>query len=132
MLLSLPVYSMHRIQSAKIIFCLTAFLFVAKPFLSFSMFSSKHPPAVENIFVKAFTKRKLEDPENNKFKLSAVQKLLDDSAQHYILRFSFFLSILFPAFFALRSNLTNRFLNDLQLSRVPREHVYLFNGKLLI
>jgi hypothetical protein len=123
---------MQKLHSAKIIFCLAALLFVAKPFLGFSMFSRKHPPAVENIFVKAFTKRKLEDSENSKFNLSAIQKLLVDSSQQFILRFSFLLSILFPAIFALRSNITNRFLNELQLSLVPREHAYLFNGKLLI
>jgi len=123
---------MHRIHSARIIFCLAALLFVAKPFLGFTMFSRKHPPAVENIFIKAFNKRKLEDSESNKFGLNAVQKQLWDSGQQFVLRFSFLLSVLFPALFALRRNVTNRFLLDLQLSLVPREHPYLFNGKLLI
>jgi len=123
---------MHRIHSAKIIFCLAALLFVAKPFLGFTMFSRKHPPAVENIFIKAFNKRKLEDSETNKFGSSAVQKQLSDSGQHFILRFSFLLGVLFPALFAFRGNVTSQFLNDLQLSIAPREQVYLFSGKLLL
>ncbi len=123
---------MQKLHSAKLIFCLSALLFVAKPFLGFTMFSRAHPPAVENIFVKAFTKRKLEDSESSATNLCTIQKLLDDSAQQFILRFSFLLSVLFPMLFAARIKISNRFLNDLQLSLVPRGHAYLFNGKLLI
>ncbi|HEY2582505.1 MAG TPA: hypothetical protein VGI43_11900 [Mucilaginibacter sp.] len=121
---------MGSLNSAKIFFCFAVLLFVAKPFLGFTMFSRMHPPAAENIFVKAFTKRKLEDPENNNF--SAIQKKLADPVRQFILRFSFLLSILFPALYAPGINITNLFLKKLRLSLSPREHTYLLNGKLII
>ena len=123
---------MHKLTSAKIIFSLAVLLFVAKPFLGFTMFSRMHPPAVENIFVKAFTKRKLEDPENNKFNTASIQKKLADPVEQFILRFSFLLSIIFPAIFLAGLTINNRFLRRLQLSLSQNEPAWLLNGKLII
>ncbi|MFI5137509.1 MAG: hypothetical protein ACHQIM_06755 [Sphingobacteriales bacterium] len=123
---------MHKFASAKIFFCLAVLLFVAKPFLGFSMFNRQHPPAVENIFVKAFTKRKLEDPEHSITKAEAIQKKLAEQAEYFILRFSFLLGIIFPCFFASKANITSRFLRGLQLSLIPQRDTWLLNGKLII
>ena len=123
---------MQSLKSAKIFLSLAVLLFVAKPFLGFTMFSRLHPPAEENIFVKAFTKRKLEDSENSIFKASAIQKKLADPVDQFILRFSFLLSIIFPAVFAAGINITDRFLTQLRLSISPPENAYLLNGKLII
>jgi len=123
---------MQKLTSAKIFFCLAAFLFVAKPFLGFTMFSRTHPPAVENIFVKAFTKRKLEDIEGNKLNPEAIQKKLADAAQQFVLRFSFFLTILLPAAFLTGLSINNRFLRKLKLSLAPAQPFWLVNGKLII
>ena len=122
---------MQTLSSAKIFLSLAVLLFVAKPFLGFTMFSRLHPPAEENIFVKSFTKRKLEDSENSIFNTSAIQKKLADPVDQFILRFSFLLSIIFPAIFA-AVNISNRFLNELRLSLSPPGHTYLLNGKLII
>jgi hypothetical protein len=124
-------YKMQTLSSAKIFLSLAVLLFVAKPFLGFTMFSRLHPPAEENIFVKSFTKRKLEDSENSIFNTSAIQKKLADPVDQFILRFSFLLSIIFPAIFA-AVNISNRFLNELRLSLSPPGHTYLLNGKLII
>jgi hypothetical protein len=123
---------MRKLTSAKIFFCLAVLLFVAKPFLGFTMFSRLHPPAIENIFVKAFTKRKLEDSENSKFNAAAIQKKLADPVEQFILRFSFLLSIIFPAAFLAGLNINNRFLRRLQLSLSQNEPAWLLNGKLII
>src|ERR1035437_2820589 len=122
---------MHKLASAKIFFCLAVLLFVAKPFLGFSMFNHRHPPAVENILVKAFTKRKPEDPEHSITKTEAVQKKLAEQAKVFILRFSFLLGIIFPLAFASLANSTPRFLRGLQLSLPPQRDTWLLNGKLI-
>ncbi len=123
---------MHKLTSAKIFFGLAVMLFVAKPFLGFTMFSRSHPPAIENIFVKAFTKRKLEDSENNKFNAAAIQKKLADPVEQFILRFTFLLSIIFPVAFLAGLNINNRFLRRLQLSLSATQPAWLLNGKLII
>jgi hypothetical protein len=123
---------MNKVNSAKIFFCLAVLLFVAKPFLGFTMFSRTHPPAAENIFVKAFTKRKLEDPENSKFSMSAIQKKLAEPANYFLLRFTFLLSIIFPGMLFAGADITNRLLRRIQLSLTPQTYSYLLNGKLII
>jgi hypothetical protein len=123
---------MRKLTSAKIFFGLAVLLFVAKPFLGFTMFSRLHPPAIESIFVKAFTKRKLEDSENNKFSAAAIQKKLADPVKQYILRFSFLLSIVFPVIFLAGLNINNRFLRRLQLNVSATQPAWLLNGKLII
>ena len=123
---------MRKLTSAKIFFFLAVLLFVAKPFLGFTMFNRVHPPAVESIFVKAFTKRKIEDPENNKFNAAAIQKKLADPVHQFILRFSFLLGIIFPVIFLAGLNINNRFLRRLQLSLSPTRPAWLLNGKLII
>ena len=123
---------MHKFTSAKIFFCLAVLLFVAKPFLGFTMFSRAHPPATDNIFVKAFTKRKVEDPENSNLSASAIQKKLAEPVNEFILRFSFLLCIIFPLAFADGTNITNLFLRTLKLRLYPRDPAYLLNSKLII
>jgi hypothetical protein len=123
---------MHKLNSAKFFFCLAVMLFVAKPFLGFSMFSRMRPPAVDNIFVKAFTKRKLEDPENSNSNIKALQKKIAEPVRQFILRFTFLLGIIFPSMFASKADVTNLCLQRIKLSLYPREHTYLLNGKLII
>jgi hypothetical protein len=123
---------MHKLTSAKIFFCLAVLLFVAKPFLGFTMFSRVHPPAVDNIFVKAFTKRKLEDPENSNFSSGAIQKKLAEPAHAFVLRFSFLLCIIFPLALTAGADITNLFLRRIKLSLYPRGHTYLVYSKLII
>jgi len=119
-------------RSAKIFFIVAVLLFIAKPFLGFSMFGKMHPPAEDNIFVKVFSKRKVDLDEDNKFSLSAIQKNLAEPLQYFFLRFSFLLCVLFPAIFAAGANINNRFLRDIQLSLTRNGDAYLFHGALLI
>jgi hypothetical protein len=130
--LYLRIKKMLHIKTAKIYLCFAVLLFVAKPFLGFGMFSRLHPPAIENIFVKSFTKRKAEFSEDSNYSTNAVQKKLANPPLPFILRFSCLLSIIFPAVFAFSANITNRLLSQVRLSFYPSMDSCLLNGKLII
>jgi hypothetical protein len=121
---------MRKLTSAKIFFCLAALLFVAKPFLGFSIFSRVHPPAVENIFVKAFTKRKVETHDSNKRSAEAIQKKLGDAAQQFSLLIFALLSIILPL--VLLSSLIIPVQRGPVFSLAPSQPSWLLNGKLII
>ena len=123
---------MHLLKSAKIFLFFAVLLFVAKPFLGFRIFKPSHHPANASIFVKSFTKRKLEYSENGDFNMASIQKKLANPVDALILTFSSLLCIVFPAVFATGFNISNRFLRRLQLSLAPQKHSYLLNGKLII
>jgi hypothetical protein len=123
---------MQKLTSAKIILAFAALLFVAKPFLGFSMFSRMHPPASTSIFIKVFTKRKLEDNESKKNSVEAIQKILADAAQQFALRFSFLLSVLFPLIFLAGFRINGRFLRDRKSNLAPAEPSWILNCKLTI
>ena len=116
---------------AKIFFCLGVLLFVAKPFLGFAMVSRIHSTQQESIFVKSFTKRKLEYSENSSFNMTAVQKKLANPDKQVFVLFSCLLGILFPVFLA-GKNITGWFLNEIQLSLSHHRDTYLLNCNLLI
>jgi hypothetical protein len=123
---------MHYLKSIKMYFFFAVLLFVAKPFLGFSMFSRANPPATENIFVKAFTKRKQEYVEDSCFDIAAIQAKLADPVKQFFVRFTYFLSLLFPAVFSSNLFLTTGFINQIALQLTPSRHTYLRNGKLII
>ena len=123
---------MRKLTSAKIFFCLAFFLFVAKPFLGFSLFSRLHPPTAESIFIKAFTKRKVEEPESNRLRQEAILKNLTDASQQFVLLFSAFLSTLLPIVFLTANSINNSFQVLLKLRLSPSIPTWLLNGKLII
>jgi hypothetical protein len=123
---------MRQVKIIKIYFCFAVMLLVAKPFLGFSMFSRIHPPAEENIFVKAFNKRKQEYTEDSSFDIIEIQKKLADPVNQLFFRFAFFLAIILPAVFNAGINITNRFLRNIQLSLPQPGHSWLLNSKLII
>jgi hypothetical protein len=123
---------MHSVKIAKIYFCFAVLLFIAKPFLGFSMFTRVHPPAAENIFIKVFNKRKLEYRAGGSYDISTIQKKLADPVNPLFLPFFFLLGLLFPLVFAPATNITGGLLRGIQLGLSPTEHTYLLNGKLII
>ena len=124
---------MHPLKSAKIYFFFAVLLLVAKPFLGFTMFSRMHPPSNENIFVKAFLKRKQEYVENSKFDMIAIQKKLADPVEQFFLRFSFLLSILFPLIFEAGVSAVNRFMRNAKLTLTSGNgETWLLNRQLII
>ncbi|MDP9046804.1 MAG: hypothetical protein M3N14_01620 [Bacteroidota bacterium] len=123
---------MYRLKSAKFYFFLAVLLFVAKPFLGFSMVTRINPPAADNILIKSFTKRKLEYIAGGNFDINLAQKKLSEPVQHLIVPFVFLLSILFPFVFESGINITGGVLSRMRLRLRPIEHISLLNGKLII
>jgi len=123
---------MQLYKTAKIYFCFAVLLLVAKPFLGFGMFSRNHPPADENIFVKAFNKRKQEYSEDSNNDFNTLLKKLAEPAKVFFLRFLYFLNILFPAVFAAGISITTGLLNNIRSALSCDEQTWLLNSTLLI
>jgi hypothetical protein len=123
---------MHLLKLVKILFILAVLLFVAKPFVGFSIFNAAHRHAKATILVKSFTKRKLEYSENGDFNMASVQKKLADPVNASLPTFSFLLCIIFPACLLAGLNISNRFLRNLLLGHSLPGRVYLLNGTLQI
>ncbi len=123
---------MQKVKTAKIMFYFTVLLLLAKPFYGFSVFSRVHPPHQSNILIKVFSKRKLEFREGSDNDINTILNKLANPVTNPVLLFSYFLAILFPVFFKKGNNITDSFLNELQLSLVPVQPPYLRNGNLLI
>ncbi|TWI98215.1 hypothetical protein JN11_03294 [Mucilaginibacter frigoritolerans] len=123
---------MQLYKTAKIYFSLAVLLLVAKPFLGFGMFSRIHPPADENIFVKAFNKRKQEYSEDSNNDFNTLLKKLAEPAKLFFLRFLYFLNILFPAVFAAGISITTGLLNKIRSDLSDGKQVWLLNSTLLI
>ena len=123
---------MEALKTAKIFFCLAVTLLVAKPFLGFTAFGGSHPPRAENIFVKAFTKRKQEYTEDSSFDVIAIQKKLANPFKQLFLRFSYFLNILFPRLLNDGQIINSRFLRSLKTNLSSPVHIFLLNSKLII
>src|ERR1700751_3414752 len=123
---------MRRLKSAKIYFCFAVLLFVAKPFIGFSMFTRVHPPTAQNIFIKSFNKRKLEYRRDSSYNMAAIQKRLAEPVSPLFLAIRILLSLILPVIFACEIKVTNRFLIDLQSQLSPPGPSYLLNGAFII
>jgi hypothetical protein len=122
---------MLKANSAKIFLIIAILSFVAKPFLGFSMFSRLHQPPSESIFIKSFSKRKVEFDENSSLGVSPIEKNLAKPLTALML-FGGLLSLLFPLAFATRSTLTYACLRERNLNLVPILPAWLVNGNLTI
>jgi len=123
---------MHKLKSAKIYLCFAVLLFVAKPFLGFGIFNRTHPPAEDNIFIKVFSKRKLEFSEDSNFSMTSVEKKLANPPLPVFLRFSVLLGIIFPALIIAFDEATTHFLKRIRYGLSPQADSWLLNGKLII
>jgi hypothetical protein len=121
---------MRHLKSAKVYIFFAVLLFVAKPFVGYSIFNHSHLSlsVKGSILVKSFTKRKLESFENISSRIGIAQQKLADPLKEFI----FLLCIGFSTALIGRITITNRFLRRLQLSLTPSEDTYILNGKLII
>jgi len=119
---------MTRIQTAKIVLCIAALLFAAKPFVGFGLAGHLKSTVKTNIFAKIFSKRKVEDGRSS---MNAIQKQLSNPVSNLVLRFTFLLAILFPLAFKVNEEISARYLQQLQLRLQPLQ-LTLFTGQLLI
>ena len=118
---------MARVKIARLIICIAALLFVAKPFIGFGMSGHLKSPVQTNIFAKIFSKRKVEDGQSS---MNAVKKALSEPPVYLFLRFAFLLAILFPFLFRAKEA-TGNLLQQLHLQLLPQP-LTLFTGQLLI
>jgi hypothetical protein len=119
------------INIGKIIFSLAVLLFVAKPFIGFSIIGSGHPPKeIHSILVKCFSKRKPEDLKDAELRAAAIQHQLTNPPA--VLGIAIFLVLLFPFAFKNRDGITRQFLDDIGYRLQPGEQLYLLTGKLSI
>ncbi|MCR8558312.1 hypothetical protein KXD93_11685 [Mucilaginibacter sp. BJC16-A38] len=123
---------MRRYKLAKIYFCLAVLLFVAKPFIGFAILCHGNLPPANNILVKAFTKRKIENSENDSSNIIADQKKLRDRPNLFSPRFCFFLGLLFASVFYTTNGNINSYLRRLLFGLPVQQLAYLQNRALLI
>ncbi|MBS7565367.1 hypothetical protein KHS38_13225 [Mucilaginibacter sp. Bleaf8] len=95
---------MKRMQTYKLILCIAAMIFIAKPFLGFNLYEQLQNNSQENsLIVKIFTQRKPEFLEEAITQNIAFQALIKEKGHQFILTINALLIALFPlsAFFVL-------------------------------
>lgn len=120
---------MLKINSAKILIVFSVLFFVSKPFIGYSIFNRHHPPAEENIFVKVFSKRKLEFSEDS-INIFSDQDKFWFPDQPFALRFCFFLSLILPLVSISAGNKRDFF--DKRYKTIHDKPAYLLHGSFLI
>jgi hypothetical protein len=111
---------------------LAVFMLAAKPFIGFNAITHIERGKMPGVFVKAFTKRKLEYVEDSAFDASTIQKRLANPLLALTVLFSFVLNILFPFVLKKVGQVTAGLLNAIHLSLFPPRDRYLLLGKLII
>jgi hypothetical protein len=123
---------MEHIKTVKIIFYLAVSLFIAKPFLGFSVIETNQSIAVHNILAKSFSNRKPEEFKDAEAHAGAIHHLLSNPPLLLLLSITFLLGFIFPLAFKRLVGMDSSSLNDLKLSLVPVQQPYRLSGKLTI
>lgn len=89
---------MNQLNSFKLILCLAAILFIAKPFMGFSVFEQLRDKEETNLLAKVFAKRKPEFLEEAAAKSITIQQLLRDKACAFSFTINALLLTLFSFF----------------------------------
>jgi hypothetical protein len=123
---------MRRTQTYKLILCLAAMIFIAKPFLGFNLYEQLQDSSQENsLIVKIFAKRKPEFLEEAITKSMAFQTMIKERGVQFVLTINALLFALFPISLFLK--LFHRRSGNFgwpPLSRI--ESIYLLTGRLTI
>jgi len=122
---------MQLIKSALIFFSLGVLMFVAKPFIGFSLSNNINNFKHVSICVKAFSKRKQEYVEGSNLDIKTALKKLSDPVDLIFLTFAALLGIVLPLISGVKS-IANHILKTLQLALPPAQPAYLLNGNLII
>jgi len=122
---------MNSLKTAKVFFCLAVLLFVAKPFIGFSIISFANIPVASNsLLIKSFSNRKPEDLKDAEAKKATIHRLLSNPPAILLLTIAALLGLLFTALFK-KISISTRFLNELQAGLIPIQP-NLLTGKLSI
>jgi hypothetical protein len=123
---------MIRLKTLYILFCLAVFMFIAKPFIGFSININNKQLDIHNILIKSFSNRKPEDLQDAKQKAALLRAQLTNPPMPLLLRIATLLAFVFPFLFKAYNNTKSSYLNSLQLSLIPTDQPYLLAGKLII
>ena len=122
---------MKPINTVKIFFYLAVLLFVAKPFMGYSIFYVDHQVTQPgNILVKIFSQRKPEDLEDAKIVAANIHHKLTNPP--VLLSIMALLGFLFPALYKRAIDINNSSINNMNLAFVPVHQPYFLSGKLTI
>ncbi|WP_295772279.1 hypothetical protein [uncultured Mucilaginibacter sp.] len=123
---------MNKTNTFKLILCLAAILFIAKPFMGYTVFERLHDKEETNLLVKIFAKRKPEFLDEAAAKSATVKQLLRQNAKAFNLTLSTLLVTLFSYFatrFKALSALSKLHHNVVASCATP---IYLLNRSLTI
>jgi hypothetical protein len=115
-------------------FYLAVLMFVAKPFIGFSISGMNSAAIIEShsLLAKSFTNRRPDDLEDSKAKSGAIHQQLTNPPLPLLLTITALLSLLFPLLFKRADRTGNSFINELKTALVPAAQPYLLTGKLTI
>jgi hypothetical protein len=123
---------MDTLRTVKIIFSIAVLLFVAKPFLGFSVLESGQSITVNSILAKSFNQRKPEDFRDAEERAAVIHHQLANPPAFLFLTIAALLAFIFPVLFKPSDRLTFRSLNDIKNGLTQGYPVYLLIGKLSI
>lgn len=120
----------------KFILVIAMLMFVAKPFVGFSLryqhyFKTVHHHS-PSILVKSFTKRKQEYADENETNITKVQQRLNNPEIPSVLLFAVALSLFLPVVLRIVKQTTHSILQAIHYSLAPPQQLYLLSGKLTI
>jgi hypothetical protein len=121
---------MKPINTVKIFFYLAVLLFVAKPFMGFSINAAQQLKEPNNILVKIFSQRKPEDLEDARITAAGIHHNLTNPP--IFLTIMALLGFLFPAVYKKLLAINSSYLNTINVGLVPVHQPYFLSGKLTI
>jgi ABC-type phosphate/phosphonate transport system permease subunit len=123
---------MDKLKIFKVLLIVAAILFVAKPFLGYSVYSQlTRLKRTDNIMIKIFSKRKPEFITEAEAKKEFVAQQLARLSATFWLTIGTLLAAILPIVFSFLKD-SKRLLHQYLYSVLPAGHTYLLNGKLLI
>ncbi|WP_460680151.1 hypothetical protein [Mucilaginibacter koreensis] len=119
-------------KTYKLLLAIAAILFIAKPFVGFSVYDRLGDGAQENsLMAKVFAKRKPEFLEEATAKSISIRAQLRDKAKQFTFSFQALLIYLFPLLFVLNGNRFRRHYQQWQTC-VHTRPLYLLTRQLTI
>jgi hypothetical protein len=120
----------------KFLLVIAMLMFVAKPFVGFSLryqhyFRTVHHRS-PSILVKSFTKRKQEYADENETSIAKVQQRLNNPEIPSVLLFAVALSLFLPVVLRIVKQTTHSILQAIHYSLASPQQLYLLSGKLTI
>ena len=108
-------------------------MFIARPFIGFSVANvNGQVIGSHSLLTKSFSKRKPEDLEDAKIKVSEIKQKLSNPPQTISLTIVALLGLFFPIVFKRNTLSGQSFLNNIKANLQPAEHPYLLTWKLTI